>query len=448
MSSADQPTQSPPGTELELTIDAVAFGGKGVARYGPPPGPGKVFFVEGAIEGERVRARVTEDSGRYADAEILEVLTPSPLRGVSACRFATECGGCQWMGVAYDRQLAWKQQFVVSALGRIGKLAPDVPIQILGSPALLGYRNRILVRVHKHAQGIEFGYFARGTRRLVPIDRCAIADARLNETLAEFAALELGDLPDLKFRLELQALPPQGTAKGHTALTIYPAEGPRDAIDELVKRVAGLSTVHWAGLVFALSDAPLVTFDEDLGLKFQTLPGQFQQVNVAHNHTLRRMVKDYVDATASKRILDVFCGSGNLSLPLAGPGRYVEGVESNKKAIVVARHNAEAAGLSASVCYLAGDAEKHLWKCARGGEVFDLVILDPPRQGMYKGMVPLKKLEPKHIIYVSCDPTTLARDLGYLCRNDDYKITSVTALDFFPNTYHVESVVTLVRQNR
>lgn len=443
MSDSTSSTTSPAGTELELTIESVAFGGKGVARFGPPPG--KVFFVEGAIEGDRVRARVTEDSGRYADAEIIEVLTPSTLRGESHCPYAEACGGCQWMGVAYEKQLAWKKSFVLSALARIGKLAPDVPVEILGSPDLLGYRNRILVRAHKTDQGLTVGYFARGSRRLVPIDRCAIADERVNATLTAITSLDLSDLPEMKIRLELQALPPQPKGDGHTVVTVYPAEGPREAVDELVRRIATLPLVHWTGLVFDLSNAPMLIFDEDLGMKFRTLPGQFQQVNVVHNHTLRRLVRDYVEAAQPKRLLDVFCGSGNLSLPLAGPGRYVEGVESNKKAIVVAHRNAEAAGLTNYVRYLAGDAEKHLWKCARGNEQFDLVILDPPRQGMYKGMVPLKKLEPKQIVYVSCDPSTLARDLGYLCRNDEYKITSVRALDFFPNTYHVESIVTLER---
>ena len=432
------------GQDLELTIDAMAYGGKGVARFGAPPG--KVYFVENAITGDRLIARVTEDNGRYGEAEIVELLNPSPLRGASPCAFSEACGGCQWMGVDYDHQLKWKRSFVESALKRIGKLSDDVSVEIVASPAVVGFRNRILVRAH-HDGGthVKLGYFARKSRRLIPIDQCRVAEPEVNIALEGIRAISLAGLPEFKVRLEIQRIPrddPQ--ASGQVIITVYPAEGSREATETLVARIRLLPIVRWAGLVFELSEAPTVVLEDDLGLNFRTLPGQFQQVNMALNRTLRRLVKHLSDEIAPKRILDVFCGSGNLSMPLANAERYIEGVEFNKKAILIAKQNVEANGLK-NTCYLAGDAEKHLWKCARGGESFDLVILDPPRQGMYQGMVPLKKLSPKHIIYVSCDPTTLARDIGYLCRKDEYKIAKVTALDFFPNTYHVETVVHLSR---
>lgn len=439
------PATTSPGTELELRVDAVAYGGKGVARFGGPPG--KVFFVKDAIPGDLVKARVTEDNGRYGEAEVIELLTRSDARGPSPCNYSEECGGCQWMGVAYAKQLEWKRTFVESALKRIGKLAKPVTVTMIGSESVLEYRNRILVRAHLDGHGhLTFGYFARQSRRLVPIHACAIADPAINRVLTAIQAMPLGDLPALKIRIEVQRVPGEtADAAPGVVITIYPAEGPRAAMDTIVARVKSLPHVTWAGLVFALNDAPSVVLEHDLGLSFRTQPGQFQQVNMPLNRTLRRLVKDQADKIAPKRILDVFCGSGNLSLPLATTGRYVEGIEANKKAIAIAKENAAANGID-GVRYLAGDAEKHMWKCHRAGESFDLVILDPPRQGMYQGMIPLKNIGPQHIIYVSCDPTTLARDLGYLTRDDTYVIEDVTALDFFPNTYHVETVVVLRRQ--
>jgi 23S rRNA (uracil1939-C5)-methyltransferase len=462
------------GPILDLKITAVAYGGRGVARQTPTEdlaaspelpqdqpaegtgkieGHGKVWFVEGAVPGDRVRARVTADEGRYGEAQMVELLERSPLRTNPLCQFEHDCGGCQWMGIDYEQQLEWKKSFVESALKRIGKLGTDVPVQIVSSPSRYHYRNRILLRAHwlpasseidrAQAKGrLDVGYFARGSRRLVPITRCEIAAEGLNRILEEIRAFTFPEAGFFKARIEIQEILSHGDTQ--IVATVYPAEGPRESMDALALKLKGLPKVAWAGLVFDLPSAPLVDFDHDLNRDFLTIPGQFQQINMALNRTLRRLVKDKVEIEDAQRVLDVFCGSGNLSLPIADGQRYVEAVEFNKKAIFCADQNAERNKLS-KLSFHAGDAEKHLWKAARAGERFDLVVLDPPRQGMYKGMEPLKMLAPKHIIYVSCDPTTLARDLGYLLRKDTYRIESVTALDFFPNTYHVETVVFLKR---
>ena len=498
------------GPLLELTISSVAYGGKGVARQeatteaapgastsamlneppnelshgtaeddtqttgrdpaeSPAPSPqdrgGKVWFVEGAVTGDRILARVTADEGRYGEASMVELVSPSPLRQAALCPYERECGGCQWMGIGYDQQLEWKRGFVETALKRIGKLEAEIPVNIIPSPSRYNYRNRILLRAHwipSDPQGdgsesapsdtLKLGYFARGSRRLVPITRCEIAAGPINHLLQELNSWSFPSMPLFKARLEIQEirdLSPHDSSSAAASspkvvVTVYPAEGPREAMDALVARLRTLPSVAWAGLVFELSSAPLVGFDRDLDRDFFTIPGQFQQINLDLNRILRRIVKDKVEKENPSRILDVFCGSGNLSLPLADGKRYVEAVEFNKKAIVCAHRHEEHNKLN-NTCFIAGDAEKHLWKVARAREPFDLVILDPPRQGMYKGMVPLKILSPKHIIYVSCDPITLARDLGYLLRKDAYKIEAVTALDFFPNTYHVETVVFLRR---
>ncbi len=416
----------------------MAYGGKGVARI-----DGKVYFVADAVPGDVLEAKTTSDSGRYGEAEILELLTPSPMRKKPLCAVATSCGGCQWMGIDYAQQLDWKQSFISSALTRIGKLDAGLSVEMIAAPSAYHYRNRVLLRLHLSEGGaLSLGYFKRSTRELVPIDACAIAAPAINDFIQALHAASWEQLPGLKLRLECQEIP--ATSSGNLVVTLYPGDGPRSGVEAFAERLAKFSQVHWVGLATAMEAAPSVLFDQDLERSFLTVPGQFQQVNLDLNRTLRRLVLDHVQATLPERILDVCCGSGNLSLPLADGVRYIEGIESSKKAIHIARQNAEA-NLLSNVRYLAGDAEKHLWKCDRGQEPFDLVILDPPRQGLYKGMVPLKNIGPKHIVYVSCDPTTLARDLGYLCRKDGYRLTRLVGLDFFPNTYHVETVAFLER---
>ncbi len=423
-----------------VTVDKMAYGGKGVARV-----EGKVWFIADAVPGDVLLARPTSDNGRYGEAEIATLVTPSPLRHEPRCTHARSCGGCQWMGIAYEEQLAWKESFVRSSLSRIGKLDPGLPITMHGSPEIYNYRNRILVRAHFPGDGpTKLGYFKKGTRELVPIKNCDIAAAPLNAVLAGISGLDVLTLGPLKIRLELQEVPAVDGSPG-VLVTVYPAEGSRSATEELTAKIRALPGVAWAGLVFDLADAPVQPFDQDGGLSYLTYPGQFQQINMALNRTMRRFVREVVDERQPSRILDVCCGSGNLSLGLADGSRYVEGVESSRAAINCARKNVEA-NLVTNARYLAGDAEKHLWKCSRSGERFDLVLLDPPRTGLYKGMVPLKNLAPATIIYVSCDPSTLARDLGYLCRNDEYSIKSLAAFDLFPNTYHVETMVVLHRQ--
>lgn len=415
----------------------MAFGGRGIARR-----DGKVYFVDDAVEGDHVRVRITEDKERYCSAQIVSFIKPSDLRTTPRCQFIEKCGGCQWMGISYDKQLEWKAQFINSALKRIGKLPDDFAATVRPSPDVLAYRNRVLIRIHIGENGsLRCGYFQRGSRDLVAINRCEIACDAINRIINALPTLDLSSCKDIRVRLEIQELP---HGSGQVVMTIYPADGSRDATNKFVDLLKALPDVSWAGLVFDLPQAPTLDFDSQFERSFLTIPGQFQQVNVLHNHNLRQYIRDLVNEIQPKRVLDVFCGSGNLSIPLADGKRYVEGVEANKVAIACAKKNAARNNIE-NTLYIAGDAEKHMWKVSKNHESFDLVILDPPRQGFFKGMVPLKNLNPAHIIYVSCDPSTLARDLGYLTRNDTYVVRSVTGFDFFPNTYHVETVAVLSR---
>ena len=446
---SDHPQISEQAKLSDVVVTAVAFGGKGVGRV-----DGKVFFIADGIPGDTVDIEITADSGRYADAKISRLTNPSPLRGTSPCQFSDRCGGCQWQGIAYEQQLAWKRQFVETALGRIGRVEAAVPVVISGSPATLGYRNRIFVRgVFAPDGGVTFGYFRRGSRDLVPIDRCAIAGGTINQILNHLGSVKFSRPDGLRavtpYRMEIQEISAQpgllGTGQNpQVIITVYPPSPDCRDLDAFVDGLRGTPGVFWVGLIRDLKAAPLILFEQDPGpngLRYHTRPGQFQQVNMAHNRIVRSLVHELVEGYKPARVLDLFCGSGNLSLGLARPDRYVEGSEFSEAAIATARENVRINKIT-NALYLAGSSEKHLWKCAKKGEQFDVVIADPPREGMFKDLIPLQKIGAKAIIYVSCDPATMARDLGALIRGG-YQLKFVRAFDFFPNTWHVETVAVL-----
>lgn len=434
--------KSPKGTgaidqSQQLEITSIAYGGKGVARSN-----GKVFFVPDTIEGDIVLVTITEEKDRYCNAEVTAMITPSPLRTSPKCKFIDTCGGCQWMGISYEQQLEWKKQFIESSLKRIGKIPDDLKIAVRPSPEIYHYRNRVLLRVHiSEDSTIKCGYFKRGTRDLVSIDRCEIACEAVNVFLDSMLSMNLEGIRNIKVRLEIQELP---HGSGKVAVTVHPADGDRDATTDLTNRIRTFANINWAGQASDLSETPEMEFDQQNARIYLTIPGQFQQINVSHNQNLRNYILQLVNERQPRRIFDVFCGSGNLSIGLGDNQRYIEGIEANKVAIDCAQKNVGRNQLK-NMNYVAGDAVKYIWQCSKRNESFDLVILDPPRQGFHEGIAPLKKMAPEHIIYVSCDPTTLARDIGLLCREDAYTIVSITGFDFFPNTYHVETVVVLVR---
>ena len=423
---------------LELKIVSTAYGGKGIARH-----DGKVMFVEGAVEGDTVLAEIIEQTDRYGNAEVRQILQPSPIRGSSPCAFSQSCGGCQWQEISYPQQLIWKNEFVNSAMKRIGKLQ-DIDCEIIASETVQSYRNRILLRARILTDGsVVVGYFQRASRTFVPITSCMIAAESINLMIGLLTKTKLTKNPteEVKFRFEVQELPFLLGQGAHLLVSVHEPEGADIKIQELITLFQRLPGVVWAGSVRDAAKAPFFKFEEDLGVSFHTSPGLFQQVNVALNRTLRRMVLQAAMELKSKSVLDLYCGSGNLSLPLAVQGLTVQGVEFSPKAIECAKFNCKINKVT-SAEYTAQDTVKFLKQARRPHSPFDLVIADPPRDGMYKSLVSLIELAPRHIIYVSCDPTTLARDLAVLCKSD-YRVHTLKALDFFPGSYHVESFVIL-----
>lgn len=426
--------------KLILSIDDVAFGGKGIARLN-----GKVYFVDGAVAGDVVSVMVTEDKKKYCSARIVEYVQYSPLRKKqSKCKFFPMCGGCQWLDIEYERQLEWKKKFILGALNRIGKINNTLDIQIIPSVRTIYYRSRVLLRAQIKNNTIQIGYFKKSTRELVPIDHCVVAKPSINYFIKHLINSNFRGIQDQKFRIEIQDIPFfSDELNGKIVVGIYPATSNVQVLDAVVDIIKKIDNVLWAATVKDRYINFIFKYEQYNDFIFFAMPFQFQQVNTDQNRIVRDYVLNKVRSYKAKRVLDIFCGGGNFSLPLCKDGIYCEGVEINKNAIMSCKTSLNFNNLSNhNATYLNADAISHLWKCAKKGEVFDVIISDPPREGMYKHIIPISIIFPSLLIYISCNPITLARDIGALIKKG-FNLESILAFDFFPQTYHIETVVTL-----
>ncbi len=348
----------------EIRIESLAAGGEGVGRL-----DGRAVFVPGAFPGDVVSVTRGRLKKRWGRAEAWDLVEASPDRVSPPCAWSDRCGGCDWIGYDLAAQRAAKATIVRDALERLGGLEVPGPVEVVAAGPDLGWRRRVRLHVRQ-----EIGFHARRSRTIVPIDRCAVADHRINEALTRLRG----------------ARPKAGT---------------------ITVQVEGEGTATYAG------EAPFV------------------QANPAVN---ARLVEDVVAASSgrARRFLELFAGDGNFGVPLAAAGLAGVTVESNSEAVARARAAAAAAGVGAELDIRAGTAAAAL---AAEDEPPDLVLLDPPRAGAKDLMAPLAALGPPWIAYVSCDPGTLARDLGTLAARG-YRLGSVTAYDMFPHTHHVETV--------
>ncbi|MFK7827145.1 MAG: class I SAM-dependent RNA methyltransferase [Oligoflexales bacterium] len=424
--------------ELTVNIEKVGYGAHGIGKH-----EGKTVFVPGTIPGDQVLVRIESDKGRYAHAKLLRYLEKSPHTSTSPCPYES-CGGCQWLHASVSEQLLWKGSFVRDAFEIIGKISIPNDYKLIPSSMDLNYRNRVLLRGTVHKDGrLGVGFFKKATKEQVHIDKCMIARPALNRVIAQLSQMHVAVKPQ-KFRMELQEFESFSGQSAQVSVVIHPVLKQERSLEKLADKIRSLPEVIWAGLSHELKKPPFLALESYEGIKYFSAPGQFFQVNLAHNRKLRSFVKNEVEkVSGAEKILDLFCGSGNLSLGLAAMGKTILGIEANSIAIKAANYAVIYNQLE-NCHYKTGDALKYLSKISQKQEHFDVLIIDPPRAGMKEGMSLVKEVAPTKIIYVSCDPNTLARDLAEL--KQDYQLESLSSFDFFPHTYHVETAAVLQRQ--
>jgi len=411
-----------------VTTGEMAYGAHAVARMN-----GKVVFVRGGAPHEEVEVAVREQHERYAFADVVAVQRASVDRRTAPCPYLPRCGGCPWQHLDYDAQLAAKQRILGDQLQRLGGVSASVA-PALASPRVFGYRRRLKLRV---ADGVV-GFHAAASHDLVAIEHCLLAEAPVDAAIAWLTEL-VGALRTEVRRLEIAA-----TGDDQRVVVAGEAQGQWDEADHDAcrdwlaahDRVAGL-VLRGRGWAQAWGDATIAFAAGDGPPLHVRVPG-FTQVNDETNRLLIEQVVRRVSPRPGLRVLDLYAGAGNLSLPLRRGGAEVTAVEQDRGAAADARANAEREP-GPPLRVLAMPAERALRQLVDTGARFDAVVLDPPRSGAAACVPWLLRLQAPRLVYVSCDPSTLARDLKAL--GSAYRVDDVQPIDFFPHTYHVETVV-------
>ncbi len=425
---------------MKLTVEKLIFGGWGLART-----EGKVVLVAGVLPGEVVEVEVQREHRDYIVATLKEVLSPSPKRIDPRCPHFGDCGGCDYQHIPYDLQPSLKEEILREELRRIGQIPPEAVKPTIPSPQDYGWRIRLDLAIEV-GERLKIGFYRRGTREIVDIERCPVAHPLAERILERFRlALERHlILAPVVRRLEITISPDEN--KGHMViycLIHHDKKHMRQMAEELVLECNELKDVlikHRA-LVFPHSVLGKGRTQSALefslnGVKILSYPGVFLQANPQQNKRLIKYLKERLGEGLGE-VLELFSGIGNLSLPLAPQASFWTGVERSKLSVKNANYNAQKNGIKAR--FVCEEALKLLENWQREGRRCDLLLLDPPRQGALEELKRALSLNPSRIAYVSCNPSTLARDLRFLI-DQGYVLEEITPFDFFPQTYHIESV--------
>ncbi len=415
---------------VDLTIERLSKSGDGVALL-----DGRAVFVAGALPGETVRVDLAE-SGKALHAELIEVLAPSPSRLTPSCALATTCGGCDWMHVSVSTQLEQKQQIVTSTLEHLGGLGADryELLPTVTSPQALGYRRRAVLHP---AQG-KLGFFGRKSHLRVPVDRCPALTSSLEALPGRLAELLQGALKDVE---EVHLLECEGRVSISVHLTGQAKAKHREAMALLLRD----GQLDGAALVPEHGKGGTETFGkpvlEEDGVLYR--PDGFAQANAEVNRALVRQAIELLDPMPNASVLELYSGNGNFTFKLAARSAQVLAVESSSISVQLAQEAGRKHGVP-NVRFIQGDCAKIADGLVREGQRFDRVLLDPPRTGAEGAGRWAAKLLATRVVYVACDPASLARDAAELVR-EGYAPVALQLFDLFPQTHHVEAVMAFSR---
>ena len=425
--------QVPTGKKQRLNIERLANDGRGIAFV-----EGRTWFVSGALAGEEVEARVLGAHGKVVEARTERVFKASDIRRVAPCVHAGKCGGCSVQHLPHNEQLALKQRMLSEQLNRVAGIEPEEWAQPLTGPEF-GYRRRarIAVRWDARAKRLEVGFRAAGSQDIVAIDHCLVLVQALQPIMSGLPAM-LRQLSNPK-------------ALGHVELFSG------SAIAVLLRHMAPLNdadlqvlqnfcSVHNAQLWLHGDGEPQpVDLSQTLGYRLQQWdlelayrPGDFVQVNALVNEAMVAQALDWLAPQPDERVLDLFCGLGNFALPLARQVREVVAVEGVTTMVERAAQNAVSNTLP-NAAFFQADLSQPLVDATWAKQGFAAVLLDPPRDGAYEAVRKLSALGAKRLVYVSCNPATLARDTVELMKQG-YRLKRAGILDMFPQTAHVEAM--------
>jgi 23S rRNA (uracil1939-C5)-methyltransferase len=423
---------------MEVLIEKLVHGGSGLARLDT----GQAVFVPGVLPGERVVIQIRKKRKGVLEAALVKVLTPSNNRISPLCKGEKECTGSTWPHIAYPAQLSYKQEILLDTLKKIGGMGPGRLLPILPSPRTDHYRLRTQFNVRMKEDRQRIGFFRQGSYDLIEVENAFLIHPVIDRVLKNIRALS--DKLPLLTELHINTSP---SSEVHLLLFSEQQSfvSPDLFFTDLQKtspEVIGMTGFAGRKKAFTLGRNQL-TLDVE-GMTLKATEGNFFQVNWEQNRNMVRTVLDIAALTGNETVLDLYCGIGNFSLPLAKKAKTVIGIESGWSAIEDAKANAKLNGI-ANTEFIADDLQKGLKALIQRKLRADVIVLDPPRAG-----ATLKTLErvlafvPKKIVYVSCNPSTLARDLKFF-HLFGFRLDRLQPVDMFPYTYHIECVAEMVR---
>lgn len=444
------------GNLIEIEITDLSHSGDGVGRFDD-----RVVFVPDTVSGDRALVRLVHLKRQYAYGKLHQLIQSSPYRIRPRCIVADKCGGCQWQHIDDEYQREAKHQQVIEALKRIGGFSEPNVFPLLFTADFLGYRNKATYPLARSSTGqVQAGYYRSGSHQLVNLNQCPVQDPRLNPLLAEIKQdiqqrgwsiydqeNHQGKLRHLSLRI--------GRQTGEILLTLITRDlslvGIEEQAESWLQRYPDLvgvalnhnperTNVIFGNHTHSIAGQPYLR-ERFAGLELQLRPDTFFQVNTEVAEALLEVIVERLDLQGDEVLIDAYCGIGTFTLPLAQRVRQAIGIERQASSVAQAQLNAQLNNLT-NVSFQEGTVETILPQL----EVIpDIVILDPPRKGCDRTVLEmLLAIKPSVIVYISCQPATLARDLQWLCNSGTYELTMVQSADFFPQTPHVESAAFLV----
>ncbi|MEE8574068.1 MAG: class I SAM-dependent RNA methyltransferase, partial [Thermodesulfobacteriota bacterium] len=403
--------------------------------------------------GDVVRVEITRDMKRYSEAKLVDVVEPSSVRTEPRCSVYNRCGGCQWQHIDYETQLEWKERIFLDSIKRIAGIEPPKLEPSVAAPEHYNYRSRASFHISEKG----WGFFAVGTNDVVDFDECHLLVKEVNETFAALKSILKGKLDTLE-GLDIGYSPDDGKTTALffiDTLTDFDWKGALSGVENLKGyEVSVRERGFGKGTLVSSEGDPRLVCDIE-GMLIEANLSIFTQVNHAQNLNLVKKVTGYAALDAPGTIVDLFSGVGNFALPLARGGSVVKAVEEDQLASAIAEANAFLNGFY-ELEFICNSSfkwinEKETKNLASGN--LDVLVLDPPRGGDKDTAAGLLELMPKRIVYISCNPPTMARDLSILAAlqgeakdggaKAGYTIKSAGIIDMFPQTYHTEAVVRL-----
>ena len=445
------------GDEVEVKIDSLAYGGNGVARL-----DGYVLFVRRGLPGDVVRARVTKVRRSHAEALAVEVVEPGAKRVEAPCDHYPACGGCRFQDLAYDVQLAEKAAQVRDALVRLGRIAEPPLEEAVPAESVFHYRNKVEYSFAPAPDGPVLGFHRAGRwDEVLDIRECWLTTELGNGVrdaarawAREHRLAPYDQREQTGFLRHLVVREGRNTGQALVVLVTAPGELAEESFVRAMTRFPQVKSVYWG-----VNDRPAETtnvpskllwgeeaIEEELcGLRFRVRPNAFLQTNTAMAERLYELAVEYAGLQGGETVYDLYCGTGTIGLVMAPSAMTVWGVEASEESVACAIENADLNGIG-NAAFFAGEVGRSLEELRERSGPPDVVVVDPPRAGLSsKALRQVARLEAPRIVYVSCNPTTLAGNVKELTAEWGYSLLRARPVDMFPHTPHVETVALLAR---